>query len=155
MEDYIFIIIALLLSAFGAINKQKKKREEAMRDMDEEAPSGARSVFEQLFEDDFFRVSGTEPNKVPPPAERPVSPPRKKKAASSTKLEAPPKMEYKPLQRENLKHSYSKPKRTIEVAEIEKLSREDEAKLTPKNLILKDFSLRKAVIYSEILGRRY
>jgi len=155
MEDYIFILIAIALSVFGAMNKQKKKREEAMRGMDEsERPS--RSVFEDLFEDDLFMTGRPEDNQVPPPVVKPAPVSAKKEAMKApAKMEAPPKMEHKPLMRETLKHSYARPERKMKTLEVEKLSQEDEAKLSPKNLILKDFSLRKAVLYSEIINRRY
>lgn len=152
MEDYIFILIAIALSVFGAMNKQKKKREEAMRGMAEhERPS--RSVFEDIFEGDSFMMD----NLVPPPVVKPApAPPTKKeKMKAPAQMQAPAKMEHKPLTRESLRHSYSRPERKMKVLEVEKLSLEDEAKLSPKNLILKDFSLRKAVLYSEIINRKY
>lgn len=155
MEDYIFILIAIALSVFGAMNKQKKKREEAMRGMDEnERPS--RSVFEEIFEGDLFMTGGREDNLVPPPVvKRAPVPTKKEKMKAPTKMEAPAKMEHKPLMRESLRHSYSRPERKMKTLEVEKLSLEDEAKLSPKNLIMKDFSLRKAVLYSEIINRKY
>jgi hypothetical protein len=70
-------------------------------------------------------------------------------------MQAPPQMEYKPMERESLTKTHSRVKGKSAVPVLEKLSREDEARLTPKNLILKDFSLRKAVLYTEILNRKY
>ena len=155
MEDYIFILIAIALSVFGAMNKQKKKREEAMRDMnDYERPS--RSVFEDIFEGDLFMMGQQEDNQVPPPVVKPAPAPAKQKEMKApAKMEAPPKMEHKPLKRETLSHSYVRPERKMKTMEVEKLSLQEEAKLSPKNLIMKDFSLRKAVLYSEIINRKY
>ena len=113
-----------------------------------------RSYYEELFGDDMFMNGKQEANTVPPPMERTVKP-KKKKVEAPAKMQAPPKMEYKPIERESLVKTHSRMKGNSPTPELEKLSLEDEAKLTPKNLIMKDFSLRKAVLYSEILKRKY
>lgn len=154
MEDYIFILIAIVLTVIGALNKQKKKQEAEMGGMDEEE-NPSHSFFDRLFADDSFMMGESSDNLVPPPVVQKV-PKRKEKMVAPPKMEAPAKMEHKPLVHQSLTHSYVRPERKRRQAlEIEKLSLEDEAKLTPKNLIRKDFSLRKAVIFSEILNRRF
>jgi len=155
MDDYIFIIIALVLSVFGALSQQKKKREqEERRLLDDDSASTPQSAFDELFGDDLFMSREGEPNQVPPPVVRPVKEKKKQKQVHQ-EMKAPPRMEYKPMVRESLvKSEERKPRNSISL-ELEKLSREDEAKLTPKNLIRKDFSLRKAVIYTEIINRKY
>lgn len=153
MEDYIFIIIALVLSVIGAMNSSKKKRQQAMEHMGEEEGHAPRSVFEELFDDDLF-MSRQEPNTVPPPVERPVAP-KTKPASERQTMQAPPKMEYKPMEREGLARSHRLDQSPSAAPQLEKLSLDEEAKLSPKKLILKDFSLRKAVLYSEILNRKY
>jgi len=154
MEDYIFIIIALVLSVIGAMNSTKKKRQQAMDHMDDEEFKPQRSVFEELFGDDLFMNGKQEANTVPPPVERTIQP-KKKKVEAPAKMQAPPKMEYKPMERESLAKTHSRVKSNTPAPEMEKLSLEDEAKLSPKKLIMKDFTLRKAVLYSEILNRKY
>lgn len=154
MEDYIFIIIALVLSVIGAMNSSKKRREQAMNQMDDEQPRSPRSVFEELFEDDLFMTGKQEANTVPPPVET-ILTPKKKTAEARPQMQAPPKMAHRRMEHKSLAQTDSRVKSTSKAPELEKLSREDEAKLTPRNLFLEDFSLRKAVIYSEILNRKY
>ncbi|WP_163709670.1 hypothetical protein [Mangrovibacterium lignilyticum] len=153
MEDYIFIIIAIVLSVFGAMNQQKKKREQAMRGMDDEEERTSNSIFDQLFEDDVF-MTGNPQEMVSPPIVKPA-PPKKEKMKAPVKMEAPARMAYKPIKREGLKHSYVREERKSTSLELEKLQKEDESKFRSKNFRRKDFSLRKAVIYSEILNRKY
>ncbi len=50
------------------------------------------------------------------------------------------------------------PLRTVKVKpveELESMTQKEEASLTPRSLVLKDFSLRKAVIYSEIMKPKF
>ena len=133
MEDYIFIILAIVLSVVGAINQNKKKRAAQQLSENENRPHRP-SVFEQLFEDDFFNEEE--------PVVRPVPQPKPKPE---------PRIKYQPLVREepakaaviNYKNT---PKDTSPLLQNS----------TPESHpIRKDFSLKKAVIYSEILKRKY
>ncbi|WP_372773676.1 hypothetical protein [Mangrovibacterium sp.] len=153
MEDYIFIIIALVLSVFGALNQQKKKREQELQKEDDmEIPS--RSVFEEFFDGDPIMSDRTSENSVPPPVVKQVSSKREKLKAPPP-MQAPSKLKYNALKHESLTHSYRREERKTQALQLEKLKVEDDSKLTPRNLIRQDFSLRKAVVYSEILNRKY
>ena len=133
MEDYIFILLAIVLSIIGAYNQSKKKKAaEQMRDEEDTIPPRP-SVFEQLFEDDFF-------NEEKPIVKQVVKP--------FTKPEPPKPMGYQPLIREAIRN---KPEKPIKKAPIQVV----ETNLNGNKPIRKDFSLKKAVIYSEILQRKY
>ncbi len=124
MEDYIFIIIAIVLSALGALNRNKKKRIAQM----EENGNGKNepSFFEQQFVDTFFEDEIPEPVvETPKPAPRVV-------------------VEPKPVQ---IIKEEKKPK----VLKETKTDNEE----TRLDSIRNNFSLKKAVIYSEILNRKY
>lgn len=153
MEDYIFIIIAILLSAFGAINKKKKERAKAM---EQDEGHEQQSLFGDLFDDDFFSQTQPAANTVPPPFEKPAPKAKaKKKVPPPVQMEAPPKLRYTPLQRESLVHSHQRPERKSENLQIEELAVETPKRVKKKHPIMDGFSLRKAVVYSEILQRKY
>jgi hypothetical protein len=130
MEDYIFIIIAILLSVFGAINRKKKQGQAAVEDEDTTTVKRP-SVFDQLFEDPLFAdekpqlkpqvIERAMPREIyQPPVKKPepVSPAPVSKSQVAVKMpDHPPKRRMHPL--------------------------------------MKDFSLKKAVVYSEILQRKY
>ena len=71
MEDYIFIIIAIVLSVIGAVNRKKKQQIARMKE--EEAPRVHRpaSSFDKLFNDPFFDDEFEEPIPAPVPAPAP------------------------------------------------------------------------------------
>ncbi|MGD9558910.1 MAG: hypothetical protein AB7V25_17920 [Mangrovibacterium sp.] len=129
MEDYIFILIAILLSVFGAINR-KKKREEGSA-AEEPTPAGRRpSAFDELFGDPLFREEETPPRPVVKPAviSKPVVPPVRKKSPA-----APPG--------------------TVPVRKVVALQEQQQKrKVHP---LMENFSMKKAVIYSEILQRKF
>jgi hypothetical protein len=132
MEDYIFILIAILLSVFGAINRKKKQGQLPVEDKDattEHRPS----VFEQLFEDPLFRE---EKPQVKPPEMKTTLPlttdrPFRKQSASGPVPSA----------------RVRKPQTAADIPD-HPLKRQ----IHP---LMKDFSLKKAVVYSEILQRKY
>ncbi|MCW0482568.1 hypothetical protein [Gaoshiqia sediminis] len=137
MEDYIFILLAIVLSIIGAYNQSKKKKA-AEQMMDEEDTIAPRpSVFEQLFDDDFF----TDEKPIVKPVVKPFSKP-----------EPPKPMGYQPLIREEIRKKPVKPVKKTPAQVIETTLAGSQAKNNP---IRKDFSLKKAVIYSEILQRKY
>ncbi|MFV0377390.1 MAG: hypothetical protein ACK5JD_08825 [Mangrovibacterium sp.] len=149
MEDYIFIIIAILLSAFGAINRKKKERAKAMEQDDEQ---DHKSVFADLFDDDFLGQPNTVPSSAEKPAPKPKAP---KKAPQPVQMEAPAKLGYTPLQRESLTLSHQRPERKSENLQIEELAEEKLATVKKQHPDMNGFSLRKAVIYAEILQRKF
>lgn len=152
MEDYIFILIAVALSVFGAINKKKKEQAKALERDEEHAP---KSVFGDLFDDDFFGHTQPATNTVPPPVEKPVAKPKApKKVKPPVQMETPAKLKYTPLQRVSLVHSHQRPERKSENLQIEELAEETVPKVKKQHPIMDGFSLRKAVVYSEILQRK-
>ncbi len=129
MEDYIFILIAILLSVFGAINRKKKR--EGGSPAEEPTPAGRRpSAFDELFGDPLFREEEIPPKPVVKPAvisKRVVPPVRKKTPA------APPG--------------------TVPIKKVAVMQEQQQKrKVHP---LMENFSMRKAVIYSEILQRKF
>lgn len=151
MEDYIFIIIAIVLSIFGAINKKKK---EDARAAEQGSSHGEKSVFSDVFDDEFFSPVKPAANTVPPPVVKPAPKPKEKMQAPR-KMEAPARLQRQPLKREFLKHSYNRPERKIEQLEIVKLGDHSPTTTKKTHSVLDGFSLKKAVIYSEILQRKF
>jgi hypothetical protein len=148
MEDYIFLIIAIVLSIFGAINKKKKIAEEV--NPFAEKPQRSKNFFlDQLLGEDFLANSP----EVPEPViqEKPVA---KKPKLAVNQI---------PVNRSGLYHEKfistlpdQKKKQfqplTTKALEIEP-EVENEEYETPD--YLGDFSLRKAFVYSEILHPKY
>ena len=132
MEDYIFIILAIAFSIVGAINKNKKKRA-AQQLSENENPPHRPSVFEQLFDDDFFNEEE--------PVVRPVPQPKSEH-----------RIKYQPLVREEPAKAAVINTANTPIMEIGILLQSSTPKSHP---LRKDFSLKKAVIYSEILTRKY
>ena len=153
MEDYIFIIIAILLSVFAAVNKKKKEQARAL-ERDEEREY--KPFFGDIFDDDFFSPPQPVANTVPPPVVKPAPKPKpKEKKQPPPQMDAPAKMQRQPLQRETLRHSFKKPERKMEKLEIVELA-DDESKAGKKrHPALEGFSMKKAVIYSEIMQRKF
>ena len=130
MEDYIFILIAILLSVFGAINRKKKQGQTA--DEDDAKTSQRPSVFDQIFEDPLF---ADEKPQVKPQVSEPIpretyKPPVRKTAAA---IVQPVSVRKPPVAVTMPDHP---PGRRI-------------------HPLMKDFTLKKAVVYSEILQRKY
>ncbi len=134
MEDYIFIIIAIVLSIFGAINRKKKKRI-AMMDDGDNGVSQEPSFFEKQFNDPFFDEEGeaeSEFAQAVSPKPQPI-------------IVSKPDPYYENVVKMNDEKKANKGFEKEEKTEDE----------TTLDSIMKDFSLKKAVIYSEILERKY
>lgn len=131
MEDYIFIIIAIILSVFGAINRKKKQGQAAAED-DDATASQRSSVFDQLFEDPLFTDEKPQlkPQVFEPIPRETYKPPVRKTAPA---IVQPVSVRKPPVAAKMPDHP---PKRRI-------------------HPLMKDFSLKKAVVYSEILNRKY
>lgn len=145
MDDYIFLIIAVVISIFAAIKKSKKKEEIPLPG---EVKRPRNFLLDQLLGEDFLAESNEE-------FEDPMSiqPVLKKEP-----LVVAPEIRTSKLMRKG--SSLSLPKRT---------SRGIQLSVKPKNLSgfeleteeeesdgsYEGFSLRKAVIYSEILNPKY
>lgn len=151
MEDYIFIIIAIVLSVFGAINK--KKKQDAARSGSDDAHS-EHSFLDDLFGEHEFEPERSRPSVVPPPVQRPA-PRKKEKLNAPERMEAPARLTYTPLKRESLKHSYLGLERKPRELQLVVLDPDDKHPAKKKHPMLEGFSMEKAVIYSEILQRRY
>lgn len=146
MEDYIFILIAIVLSIFGAINQNKKKKMEQMRE-EEQEPEHEPSFFGQIFDDPMFRE---EPQ--PKPVREPVV--VEKPRIVPGKRIPEPRLQRQPLRSTLLKKTEigdAIDKNKI-ASSLTKTEAEDQ---TDRKSFLSDFSLRKAVIYAEILERKF
>ena len=145
MEDYIFLIIAIVLSIFGAINQNKKKKADDNR-FAEEIQEPRNRFMDQLLSRDFL----DEPMVTKAPPIR-VIPTQVNVAAKSTS-EIPRSRFYHQTFKSSLPdrpkhelvHTSRKQKEEDEITEVEDAFN-----------YLEDFSLRKAFIYSEILNRKY
>lgn len=145
MEDYIFLIIAILLSIFGALNQNKKK---AIRQNEPENPQ-ARDVSNDPFlnfelmevedeEEAYERKARDEAKRVD--FMRSVEA-KKEQASRST------------LSRSSLP---DRPKKKVIKPALKVIELEEPAVVAEEGgSYLEDFSLRKAVIYSEILKPKF
>lgn len=147
MEDYIFLIIAVVLSIIAAIKKNKKK--EIVELPNVERQGRPRNYFmDQLLGEDFPEEPDEEI--VPSVKEEPVL--KKEPLIISPQLRTP--VNYKPSFKSSLpvrtdKNIQLSVKKTVD----EELEVEDDTTSEPG--YLDDFSLRKAVVYSEIMNRKY
>ena len=124
-----------------------------MRNNDLEKPQ-RKTAFEELFNEDLFGETISKENMVPSPVVR-SAPSKKMPMQAPPKMEAPLKMKYQPLQRDGLKHSYRQTDRKGQTVKLVNIQEEGPRNSQMKKVILNDFSLKKAVIYSEILQRKY
>jgi len=145
MDDYIFLIIAIGLSIFGAINQNKKKK--ALDDPFSEKAAKPKNFFlDQLLGEDFLAEPVAE---IKPMVMRPA-------------LKKEPLVSPKPAERSGLYHgtfssTLDRSKKPLQPSlrkpMNEVVETENETEDTPD--YLEDFSLRKAFVYSEILQRKY
>jgi hypothetical protein len=145
MEDYIFLIIAVLISIFAAINKNKKKEgNKILQNIREPEPE---NFMMDLFpEDDFLDEDFVQ------------EPLRKEPLKIREPLIAPSPL----LVPGNYKSTF---KSTLPDRSVKSIQSSFKKETPPKNEetfvgeetsgILEDFSLRKAIIYSEILKPKY
>ncbi|HAQ19391.1 MAG TPA: hypothetical protein DCR40_09205 [Prolixibacteraceae bacterium] len=147
MEDYIFLIIAIVLSIFGAINKKKKMTETA-NPLTEKAPRPKNFFLDQLLGENFLEKPVGEikpPVRVKPVIRtEPVVSPRPKSQSGIYHMDF----------KSTLPEQKKKPIQTL----LRKTESEEPEEWTD-NLdspgYLEDFSLRKAFVYSEIMQRKY
>jgi hypothetical protein len=147
MEDYIFLIIAIVLSIFGAINKKKKITDNA-NPLAVKAQRTKNFFLDQLlgenFPDDSPEIikplvrEKPVPKTVPTAAPRPVSQSGLYHFGFKSTL---PEQKIKPFQTITPKSEVKEP--------------ENEFDETDSPSYLEDFSLRKAFVYSEIMQRKY
>lgn len=148
MEDYIFLIIAIVLSIFGAINKKKKIAEEA--NPFAEKPQRSKNFFlDQILGEDFLANSP----KVPEPVVQEV-PVAKKPKLAVTQI---------PVSRSGLYHerfistlpNQKKKQFQPQITKAPDIVPESENEEYETPDYFGDFSLRKAFVYSEILHPKY
>lgn len=147
MEDYIFLFIAILLSIFGALNQNKKKR------MQEDAPDEPRHRVSPA--DPFLNFELMDVEDEEEAYERKA----REKADREDYLrsvEAKKAQTYQPSQWTT--SLPDRPKKKVIKPALKVIELDQPAAVTEQDTstgILEDFSLRKAVIYAEILKRKY
>jgi hypothetical protein len=145
MDDYIFLIIAIVLSIFGAINQSKKKK--AAENLLEEEDLKPRNFFmDQLLGEDFLRetkVKKTTPVKV-------------KTAPASVAFKGSSNIQqienYKPPR---FKSTLPDRLKRETILTVQRQSEDEEIIEEESISYLEDFSLRKAFVYSLIMERKY
>ena len=145
MEDYIFLIIAIVLSIFGAINQNKKKKIEnnAFLEAEEKPRNG---FMDQLLGADFLNEPEVE--KAPPVRIKPV----KADEANKSTIVIPREKFYHQVFKSTLP---DRPKHEMLKTTWKQKEEEEGVEGEESTNYLEDFSLRKAVIYSEIMNRKY
>ncbi len=148
MEDYIFLIIAVALSIYAAINKSKKEKN-APIPVEEEEPEedNARNFFlDQLLGEDFLEE----------PKEKKLKPMRIPQIPDRTEFKSSLDMNKKGLFKSRFVSTLPERVKRPSVSSMNIQTEEEEDNLMEEtSSYLDDFSLRKAVIYSQILERKY
>jgi hypothetical protein len=145
MEDYIFLIIAIVLSIFGAINQNKKKKADDNQ-ITEEVDESRNLFMDQLLGRDFLDKPVAK--KAPPVR---INPTLVNVAAKSIS-ETPRSKFY----HQTFKSTLPERPRHERLQTTWKQKEDDETVEVDRSMnYLEDFSLRKAFVYSEILNRKY
>lgn len=149
MEDYIFLIIAVVISIFAAINKNKKNKMAELTPEDEEEEVKRRNYFmDQLLGEDFLE----EKDEMQEPPMRVQTTPSKVVYKSTE--DARKGLNYK-LPR--FKSTLPDRPKHVSIASSPRKKALEELQEEPEQAVdyLEDFSLRKAVVYSIILEPKY
>ena len=145
MEDYIFLIIAIVLSIFGAINQNKKKK--IGDNPNTEAEERPRNRFmDQLLGNDF--LNEPEVRKVTPIKIKPVA----VNVAAKSTIDIPRGKFYHQTFKSTLP---DRPKHELLKTTWKQKEEEGIVEVEESINYIEDFSLRKAFIYSEIMNRKY
>lgn len=149
MDDYFFLIIAIALSIFGAINQNKKKKQ--TENPFEEADAKPRNFFmDQLLGKDFLDVPEPEVKKVTPIRVNPA-PTKVAVTKSSSNVQTGGNFH---LQR--FKSTLPDRPKHATISTTKKIKEEIEIAETEETIdYLEDFSLRKAFVYSQILEQKF
>lgn len=151
MDDYIFLLIAIALSIFGAINQSKKKRDAENPIKDGNAKP--RNYFmDQLLGKDFLDES------IPEPEEKEVTPFRVKPVPAKMALSKTTSsiqtagnfhlQKFKSTLPDRPKH--------VTISTSQKIKEDVETDEAEESVnYLEDFSLRKAFVYSLIMEQKY
>ncbi len=143
MEDYIFLIVAIVLSVLSAVNQNKKKKAAALANNESPKVQHRNPLFDQLFGSDLFDEPDVE--KVQPVKIQRVKPEVK---VAQVPRESFVRHEYKTTLPATAWKVKPQPEKKETLAEESTEENEDSGYLS-------DFSLRKAFVYSEILNRKY
>ena len=148
MEDYIFLIIAVALSIYAAINKNKKGKI-ADSPVEEEDETSRNFFMDQLLGEDFLE----EKKEVTTPLVKPQPAPAN--FAYKSSIDTGKVKNYVPSRFKSTLPQ--RPKReTIATLHSSKGEEDDKISGTKESVsCLKDFSLRKAFVYSQIMERKY
>ncbi|MFA5327334.1 MAG: hypothetical protein WC384_06050 [Prolixibacteraceae bacterium] len=147
MDDYIFLIIAVVISIFAAIKKNKKK--EDLVSPDSAVQSKPRNyLIDQLLGDDFL----AEPEEDIEPPVMPKQVLKREPLVVATPAWTP--VNYKSTFKSSLPDRSSKIIQTKTTRNLPEVIQDIEG-TGEETSYLEDFSLRKAVIYSEIMNRKY
>lgn len=147
MEDYIFLIIAVVISIFAAINKNRKSKM-AENAVEEDEIKTRNYFMDQLLGEDFLEETIAEEPRPVKVKQAPIEIPVRK-------VSEIPKSHYfhqpfkSTLPEKSRRQSLSAIKRQPEPEEITDAEEESASNY------LDDFSLRKAVVYSIIMERKY
>jgi hypothetical protein len=145
MEDYIFLFIAILLSIFGALNQNKKKA--AQGNVPEE-PRHRTPRTDPFLDFELMEVEDEEDA-----YERKVRDDAKRADFLRSVEEKKEQASHSTLSKSTLP---DRPKKKVIKPALKVIETEEPAVATTEGGgLLEDFSLRKAVIYSEILKRKY
>ena len=149
MEDYIFLIVAVALSIYAAINKNKKNKEAPilLEEEEELEENNARNFFmDQLLGKDFLEE----------PKEKKLKPMRIPQIPDRTEFKSSLDMNKKGLFKSRFVSTLPERIKRPSVSSMNLQTEENEEISTEETgSYLEDFSLRKAVIYSQILERKY
>jgi len=145
MEDYIFLIIAIVLSIFGAINQNKKKKVEGNPFTAAEGKPRSRFM-DQLLGADF--LNEPEVKEAPPVRIKPVP----VNVVAKSTIDIPRGKFYHQVFKSTLP---DRPKHELLKTTWKQKEEEEVVESEESINYLEDFSLRKAVIYSEIMNRKY
>ncbi len=146
MEDYIFLIIAVVISIFAALKKNKNKQEVPGT---EETERPRNFLMDQLLGDDFLDEPD-EDEVLPEKIIRPVM--YKEPLVVKSQLKAPGN--FRPGLKSTIpfqsKNNFQTKESNTNFDEVD-----EEYDSENSSSILEDFSLRKAFVYSEIMNPKY
>jgi hypothetical protein len=147
MEDYIFLLIAIGLSIFGAINQNKKKKEASLNPTGK-ADKPGNFFLDQLLGSDFL----SEPKEMEKPV--PLMKPALKKETLVNPMPGKQSGLYHTSFTSTLPDRAKKPLQpTLRKPVDDTMANEPEEEEMAG--YLEGFSLRKAFVYSEIMQRKY
>jgi hypothetical protein len=147
MDDIIVIILTLLLTIFAAINQSKKKKQQQSQNTSSEP--------------DFWEtiLHGEEGTPVPvktPPARQPSVSVRQQPVASKTKTREPLRKSVRATDSYTIfPDEGGRSDDVLIAAKKQDVGFENQHERENDLTILEDFSLRKAIIYSEIIQPKY